>query len=478
MSLMASHWLSIDSDLVLHILYGRAVIADGLASSDPYLSGITDALVLQEWLFEVFVAWLDYMFGLVGPLLVFSVLIGCLMAGFFQLMRSRGVCLWVAILYAIFALFTLRIHLIIRPHLVSWCAVLMLLVMLENWAEGRRSFRFTLVTGGVLMLLWTNMHGGFLIGLAITLVYLLDACYRAIASGSSARALQAMGLFTAFSLVSLVNPWGWHLHEHLFAFLANDFLMSTTGDFLPPRLGNGTLPVFLLALVATLVPMLIRKREVLPREWLLLLGLCYAAATSARNIPFFGLVMLPLAANYLQAALAEPGNRLGALVLESSWRLEEDEGESSGVGWPLLTLLIVTVLLAGGLVRVGLFSENVPSSALEWVNTQPELHGLPVFADYLYAGYLLYATPVKRVYLHALNANYPASRLQLYSSIGTGEQASIYELGDVRWSLVGVNGGHAKAFTGAPCWEELYRDDYVVIFRRDCDEEEGPLESQ
>ena len=29
-SLMASHWLSIDSDLVLHILYGRVVIADGL----------------------------------------------------------------------------------------------------------------------------------------------------------------------------------------------------------------------------------------------------------------------------------------------------------------------------------------------------------------------------------------------------------------------------------------------------------------
>jgi len=468
MSLMASHWVSVDSDLVIHILYGRHLLQEGLLSFDPLLTGTTEPPVLQEWLFEILVAWLDSLLGLMAPLIVFAVLMGSLMAGMFRRMREQGVCLWIALLYAIFVLFALRIHLIIRPHMVSWAAVVFLAFLLQDWYSGKSSFPRTMVTGAVLMLFWANLHGGFLLGLALTAVYVAEAGYKAAFQQDNERLLQATALLLVFTLVTLANPWGWHLHTHLVSFLSNDFLMSSTTDFLPPIWANGTLPVLTIAAIASLIPMLLRWRQVALRDWLLLVGLFYAAATSARNIPFFGIVMLPIAALYLQQWLNESGKAAARVVLESSGRLEEDEGSHNGVGWPAVVFIGMTLLFVTGAIRVGLFSTNVPRDAIEWVNNQAELRGQPVFADYMFAGYLLYATPIDSVYLHALNANYPDYRLRNYFQIDDGDPDWEQVLTDLDWAVVRADGGHHDTLSESPCWENVYGDDLAVTFTRVC----------
>ena len=53
-----------DSDLLLHIIYGRAIIDSGIPATDPMLHNIEAPLVLQEWLFEAVMALLDRAFGL------------------------------------------------------------------------------------------------------------------------------------------------------------------------------------------------------------------------------------------------------------------------------------------------------------------------------------------------------------------------------------------------------------------------------
>lgn len=468
MSLMASHWVSIDSDLVIHILYGRAVLDGGLPQVDPLLSGVTEAPVLQEWLFEVVVAWLDRHLGLMGPLLLASLLMGTLMAGLFARMRKQGVCLWIALVYVIFVLITLRIHLIIRPHLVSWAAIVVLMAWLEAWQAGRKPFVSTLWQGALLMLLWSNLHGGFLIGLALTGVFALDRGYRFARGMAGEQFLQAVALVVVYLLASFVNPWGWGLHQHLLAFLNNDFLLGSTTDFLPPIFANGSLWVLSVAGVATVLPLLARWRQVTLRDWLLLAGLGYAAATSARNIPFFGLILLSVAAGYLESWLELPGNRFGRLVLESSGRLEEDQGTRSGIGWPLLIVASSLLLLFSGTIRVGLHSQNVPEAAMDWINTHPELYSAPVFADYMFAGYLLYRTPVTKVYLHALNANYPDQRLKNYFAVEKEEADWEATLDGLSWAVVRAGEGHAETFMTSPCWQPVYSDEMADVFQRYC----------
>lgn len=469
LALMGSHWVSVDSDLVLHILYGRAVIADGLFSSDPLLAWSTEAPVLQEWLFEVLVAWLDDQLGLLGPLLVFAVLMGMLLAGLFRRMRRQGVCLWVALTYAILVLVALRIHLIIRPHMVSWLAVAVLFVLLDDWQQGRRGFPPTLLAAGALMLFWTNTHGGFLIGLALASVFAFHQAYRALAARDSTGLLQAVALVITLTAVSLINPWGWQLHFHLVAFLSNDLLMSSTTDFLPPIFQNGSLFVLLATSLAVTIPMLLAWRQVLLRDWILLAGLLYAAATSARNIPFFGLVMLPIAAGYLQGILQHSRRRFATAVLASSERLAYDEAGKTGVGWPIIMAVSVSGLLLASSDGVDLESVNVPVAALDWVDGQPDLHTRPVFADYMYAGYLLFATPVERAYLHALNANYPPWRLQNYFSIEDGETGWQAYLEGYDWAFVREDSDFDRNFLASACWQPLYSDDQAAIFRKSCD---------
>lgn len=282
------------------------------------------------------IAMRDRVGGLAGPLLVFALLIGSLMAGQFQRMRRPGVCLWITLLYAIVILFTLRIHLIIRPHLVSWAAVALLVMLLEDWQAGRRAFGRTLVAGTALLVIWTNLHGGFLLGLAIAGVYALDHGYQTLRGAHSAKFWQASCLLLVLGLGSLLNPWGWHLHLHLIAFLGNDFLMRSTTDFLPPIWANGTLPVLSLAVVAVVIPYSLRIRQVALKDWVLQFGLLYAAATSTRNIPFFGIVMLPIAARYLQQWLDASEGVFAREVLGSSGRLEEDEGSRNDLAWPMM----------------------------------------------------------------------------------------------------------------------------------------------
>lgn len=468
MTLMASHWVSVDSDLVLHILYGRQLLREGMLASDPLLSGITDPPILQEWLFELLVAWLDRLLGLLAPLMVFAVLMGSLMAGLFRRLRYNGVCLWVALLYAIFVLFALRIHLIIRPHMVSWAAIVVLAVLLDDWYSGRRSFLRTVTAGAILMLLWSNLHGGFLLGLALTGVYVAESVYRAVARQQNEKLLESILLVLVFTLVTLVNPWGWHLHIHLVAFLGNDFLMSSTTDFLPPIWANGTLPVLTIAAIATLIPMLLRWRQVAVHDWLLLAGLFYAAATSARNIPFFGIIMLPIAALYLQQWLDTSNRTVARVVLESSGRLEEDEGSHSGVGWPAVIFVVMASLFLTRAFPVGLYSSNVPGGVIEWVNEQPELRDQPLFADYMFAGYLLYATPIGSVYLHALNANYPDSRLRNYFKVDDGDPGWEQVLTGLDWAVIRTEGGQNDTLAESNCWREVYSDDLAVVFRRTC----------
>ncbi len=463
-----SYWVSVDSDLVLHILYGRNMISEGILSSDPLLSGITDPPVLQEWLFEISLAVLERVFGLAGPVILFAVLLGSLMASLYRRMRVQGVCFWIALLYAIFIMVALRLHLIIRPHMLSWAAISYLVVLLENWHSGRVSFLRTTLAGSVLMLFWSNMHGGFLLGLVLTAIFAVDRLCIALSGRDRGNLWQAIALLIIFGLVSLANPWGWNLHSHLVAFLSNDFLIATTLDFQPPRLANGSLPVLFFTSIAVIVPMLLQWRHVALKDWLMLLTLFYIAVTSVRNIPFFGLIMLPIAALYLQRWLVASGAAPAKLILASSSRMEEDEGSGSGVGWPVLFLTSMIFFFAAGILRVELGSRQVPREALEWVSNNPAVHGQTIFADYLFAGYFLFATPIRQVYLHALNANYPDSRVRNYLNVESGEPGWEEILSPFEWAAVAAAGGQQNTFAMASCWEEVYRDEKTAIYHRMC----------
>ena len=131
MIILASKMVSGDSDLVLHICYGRSLLENGFLKSDPLLSGITGAPVMQEWGFDIIVAVLDRICGLGGPLIVFASLFATLIAWLFHRMRQTS-CFWLSIIYTNLMFLALFTHLVIRPHLISWFATALIWSFLEE----------------------------------------------------------------------------------------------------------------------------------------------------------------------------------------------------------------------------------------------------------------------------------------------------------------------------------------------------------
>ncbi len=465
---MGSHWISFDSDLVLHILYGRQMIAGGILESDPLLLGITEPPILQEWLFEIVVAWIESLIGLQGLVLVFAILLGSLLAGVFRRMRQQGVCLWVALVFLFVVILTLRVHLIIRPHLISWAAIFLLAAILHDWNVGKRSFLSTLLSGVIIMLFWANLHGGFLIGLVLTSLFVVDNCLNVSTRRGLEKFLQALFLFSAFGLITFLNPWGWHLHEHLASFLTSNLIIESTPDFFAPSWDNATLQILILVALAVIVPMLGSVRRISVGDWLLFIGLLYAAATSVRNIPFFGLLMLPIAAVQLQQIIMKSSRPLPRLILESSQRLEHDQGNNNGIGWPIMVVGIMVGLFLTGVIRVGLTSINVPAGALQWINAQPSLNQQPVFADSLFAGFVLFGTPTERVYLHSLTANYPHYLVEDYLRVARGENGWEEIVAKFNWAIVKTDRAHARTFSKSFCWRLVYSDSQATVFERVC----------
>ena len=466
MIILASKVVSADSDLVLHICYGRSLLESGFPESDPFLSGITDAPVLQEWGFEIIVALLDRISGLGGPLIAFACLLATLFAWLFQRMRLNS-CFWLSIIYTNLIFFALFPHLIIRPHMISWFAAALLWSFLEDFQEGKRSFRTTAVFSCLLMLIWTNLHGGFLIAAALASVMIAGEALNCI-QGKSSKFLPMTILFCIITSVTLLNPWGGYLHEHLVSFLSNDFLIKGTSDFQPPSFAERTMQPLLLTALMAVFPMLLNWRRVKAQEWLLLIALVTAAFTSVRNIPFLGILMLPIAVRHLQFVLQIFDTGFVKTILSSSARIEAGEQGKQGWLWGAGLLLIAIIFIGTGFYRFTLSSSIVPVKAIEWVQQNDVYSQRPVFADFLAAGFLLYETPVQHVYLHALNANYPEERLRTWVSVGCGEEGWDQKLQGLQWAFLLKGSPQAETLMTSNFWQPLYEDNDAIIFERIC----------
>jgi hypothetical protein len=76
-------------------------------------------------------------------------------------------------------------------------------------------------------LLWANMHGSFLLGPAILALYAIGFVLRRDRPAAGSLAVTALACLAA----SFVNPYGWRLHEHIFEYLQNSYLMDRISEF-------------------------------------------------------------------------------------------------------------------------------------------------------------------------------------------------------------------------------------------------------
>jgi tetratricopeptide (TPR) repeat protein len=204
----------------------------------------------------------------------------------------------------------------IRPHELTLLFVgLFLLTRDRPWAKW---------LWPPLMVLWCNLHGGFVFGFGAIGLFALVETLRA--SYGERRIAIDWRLWSAVALTGLAflcNPWGWRILEYPIAYLDADSPFREILEWQPPGFSldpRGFSGRFTWLLAAALAGTAIELRS--PRRDWYLVSLaavtCTMALTSRRFIPLFAVTALPIVAMLFTALRdvvvarlpAEPRRRL------------------------------------------------------------------------------------------------------------------------------------------------------------------------
>ncbi len=265
-----------------------------------------------EWGWDVLFAAIHRYAGLPGVAFV-NVLLICLAAALaYRLIRRYLRNDLLAFAFTMLAVCGSMIHWLARPHLISWIFALLFSHIILSAEQGNRK---ALYYAPPLMLLWTNLHGGFFIGVVLLLTMAAGEAIQVTLSDTKPaparyrKALEFLACAVACALVTLVNPYGWHLHQHIVAYLRDHTLLDNISEFQTMSFHNPGLVFFecMLLIGAAAAFWCFSHRRI--GLGLTVLLWAHAALFSARNIPVFMWLSAAPAALMSQDLLRRLGRR-------------------------------------------------------------------------------------------------------------------------------------------------------------------------
>ncbi len=208
-----------DPDLWGHIKFGQDLWNSGrIIREDPYsyLTG-GQRWINHEWLAEL-VYYLAFRYAGSPGLIALRAILGLLIMGvLWRHLCRRGLDASRASVLVVLATPLVMPYVTVRPQIFTFVAYLVVLISIRNAEAGRVRYLWVLPP---LFVVWANMHGGFLAGLGILLLWLVArlgvAMVRDKFKGfSSSTNLTGFFVFVVCVLAVFVNPYGLDLLSFL-----------------------------------------------------------------------------------------------------------------------------------------------------------------------------------------------------------------------------------------------------------------------
>lgn len=440
-----------------------------------------------EWLYDVVIAGMHHWVGLNGVVFFTSVTIALTFALTLRLSVQRGANLPIAALLLALALGASMIHLFARPHVLSWLFSVIWFQILDRSesADGRQLWYLP-----ALMLLWVNVHGGFVLGFALLGLYLLSAAIRYLrcrdeeAKRILAARLRTLGTVTAVSLLaSLLNPYGYKLHVHVYQYLSSRWLMNHIDEFLSPNFHGVAQQCFVAILLLTIVGLAVARNKPSFSQVLILLFATYSGLYASRSLPVSSLLLTLIVAPLWTQALAEAGNnpnlslRLRGLLsrwLSLTARVGRVELGFRGHVWPMAAVILGTLVCAqSGRIASRQWMDahfdagHLPVQAVD-VMVKRGLRE-PIFAPDSWGGYLIYRLyPQNKVFVDDRHDLYGEEFLREYlKAIRLTPDWDVFlNEKKVNWALLPVESSLANMLEETSQWNLVYRDGTAVLLER------------
>lgn len=465
----AASWqaLLFDGDAGWHIRTGQLILQSGtVPRHDPFSFSRPDQTWFAwEWLADVifarFHAWggLEAVAGFAAVALCASgVLLLC------WLLR-RGVGLWIALGVTLGAISASTIHYLARPHLFSLLMFPLALWILDEDRRRRSPLVWILAP---LSALWANLHGGFAAWLAT--LALLPLASAAEHNWSAVR--RYASLTVACAGATLANPYGWHLHAHIFEYLRSSWILDNVQEFQSPRIRDENMLLFAALLLAGVA---LSSRALARRQWFegaLVLVWALAALRSARHIPFYVVVAAPVIASECASWWASwaRGSPHGGVV-RVLWGSGQEIGRSRRLGPWAAVLGAVALWLVLPQPRIVDFpASRFPAAALSGNLARLTVPARVLTSDQ-WADYLIFRLyPRQRVFFDGRSDFYgPALGADYQVLLSAAPQwPEILSRYDFDIALLPFDWPLGSVLERDPHWELVYRDHIARMFvRRD-----------
>ncbi|MCA1643937.1 MAG: hypothetical protein LC797_00225 [Chloroflexi bacterium] len=465
------------SPIGLPDLYWTLLTGDWIAShhalleADPFTSApsVGGPILNVQWLADLIFHGLDALGGLnlviTGTAVIVTTTYALLLAAAVTASgHLRVSCSVVWIAYALGLS-----NLSPRPQTLAYplFALFVLAVMRAEWRKDTRLLWLLPPCTA----LWANLHGSFFLG------FVLLGCVAAGKSISARNLRAARPYFVTLGacvLASLVNPYGPGALVYVATIGSSPVIRDLVTEWAPTTITglDGILFFGSLILLGSLA--LKSRLRLTAMEVLLLLAFGYLAWSSVRAVVWWGLAIAPVLARLLGsvAPYRTPGGRdrppINGLILTGIAMVV-----AISLPWNKAALPILPAN------KLGLFSEDTPVGAGEYLRTHDPPSGGLMFNDQNWGGYLEWAAwPRHQVFLDGRFELHPAAVWFDYLDVvfpGAG-WAAVLDQYNVSYMVLSED-EHPDLVAEvrhASGWQVDYEDDQAVVFSRALVPSAGP----
>jgi hypothetical protein len=489
-----------DADIGWHIRTGELILTThSLPRTDPFSSTMQgQPWFAWEWVYDVVLGILHRVCGLNGVVWLCALLVAAIFVLVLSQLLRRGTGLLLAIVLMLLSEAASTIHLYARPHIVSWLFSLLWFVVLERW-EGREDAslpRWLPWFFPASMLLWVNLHGGWLFGIALLAIYaivaFIDSVYERDAFAQirlAHRARRMAWIWVASAVATLVNPFGWRLHAHIYRYLSDRYLMNRIDEFQSPNFHGWAERWFAVILMLVLIAFVGNQKKLRLIHLFVVLLAAYAGFYSSRNLPVSSMLLVLIAGPILWQNIVSLKDKPGAWqwlrhssagISSFSGRMGAQEMQLQGHLWPVVSVaLAFAICLQGGglgsrqLIHAQFDPEKIPVAAVNFLQ-QENVYEPPItepaFSTDAWGGYLIYVMyRDRKVIVDDRHDLYGSGRIRQYLILTHGEPGwqSVLEQWHIRTALLPTDSTLANLLRELPQdWRVAYEDRVAVVLEK------------
>jgi hypothetical protein len=457
---------SLDTDSWWHLRSGEWILENGeILKSDPFsLTRQGQTWVYPGWLSQIILILVFNSLGIAGLNIFTGLMVLTAFAMLWMTLEGKDLLRAFVLLLAAA---TSGLYWSARPQILTLVFASATMFLLEG-AKREKQKRLWILP--ILIAIWANMHGGFIVGYLLMGVYFVSEVIEALLSIILGRGklkdewqnrkgflsvLAIVGFISIFA--GMINPHGPAILLYPFQTISIGTLQDYIAEWQSPNFHAPEVQPFILLLFLTFLAIGISTRRRSAREFLLIGLFGYMSLIAVRNVGLFALVAAPAACRHLDAGLKPLFERV-----KSEKEFPEKLAKS-------INLILAILLTFVGLIRVATqldsqfnweqINQQIPLEAFDFIKAEKPEGAL--FNSYNWGGYVVWA-------LYPDYLSFVDGRTDLFSDEILNEYINAWlakpgwqtflEDWDIQWALLEIDSPLSKA---------MIRDGWIVLFQNE-----------